>query len=70
MSSESHNGFGFAMQGLPWTLLAPGFREKSWVSGNRRFRLLEFSAPFHEPDWCVSAHAGYPPPVCPFIRST
>ena len=59
MSSESHNGFGFGLQDIPWTQLAPGLREKTHQSGERRFRILELSDPFREPDWCMRAHAGY-----------
>ena len=47
------------MRGLPWTVLAPGLREKACVSEEHRFRLLEFLEPFQELDWCVRAHAGY-----------
>ena len=59
MSSDSHNGFGFGIEGIPWTQLAPGLREKRDEAGERRFRLLEFSEPFQEPDWCMKRHAGY-----------
>lgn len=59
MPAESHGSFGFALQHLPWSQLAPGLREKVHISGPRKFRLLEFSEPFREPDWCVTGHAGY-----------
>ncbi len=59
MPSDTHDGFGCGLQGIPWTQLAPGLREKSHDSGERRFRILEFSEPFREPDWCMRAHAGY-----------
>lgn len=47
------------MQTVPWTQLAPGLREKAHDAGERRFRILEFSEPFEEPDWCVNGHTGY-----------
>lgn len=47
------------MQIAPWTQLVPGLREKAYDVGERRFRILEFSEPFEEPDWCLKEHTGY-----------
>ena len=44
---------------LPWEQSDPGARSKTFVSGNRRIRLVEFSEGFIEPDWCRKGHAGY-----------
>lgn len=51
--------FVFPLDELPWQQIAPGLREKSQTSGKVRFRIVEFSSSFVEPDWCVKAHAGY-----------
>lgn len=59
MPSHTHRAFGFDLQRVPWTQLAPGLREKACVSGKRRFRILEFCEPFRETDWCLQGHVGY-----------
>lgn len=59
MYSANHDGFGASLNSLPWNQLAPGLRDKVYETRQRRFRILEFSEPFEEPDWCIKGHAGY-----------
>ncbi len=59
MSSVNHDGFGAPLISLPWNQLAPGLRDKVYETRQRRFRILEFSEPFQEQDWCMKGHAGY-----------
>ncbi|ELP34497.1 hypothetical protein RBSWK_01583 [Rhodopirellula baltica SWK14] len=44
---------------IAWDNFAPGAREKRVTRDNTSLRLLEFSPPFVEHDWCVKSHAGY-----------
>ncbi|MCU0897971.1 MAG: hypothetical protein MUC55_10755 [Burkholderiales bacterium] len=44
---------------LPWTETAPGAREKAFVTGGKRLRLLELTGEFQEASWCNRAHFGY-----------
>ncbi|WP_236615643.1 cupin domain-containing protein [Rhodopirellula europaea] len=44
---------------MPWVELAPGAREKRVAHGEGVLRLVEFSPPFTENDWCVKGHNGY-----------
>lgn len=59
MSSAGHHEFRHNLAGQPWKQLATGLREKSHSIDERRFRLVEFSEPFREPDWCFQGHSGY-----------
>jgi quercetin dioxygenase-like cupin family protein len=42
---------------LPWESPEPGLRQKAFVSGNQRLRLIEFSNQFEEKGWCTKGHA-------------
>ena len=42
-----------------WESPASGIRYKSFIKGNQRIRLVEFSEGFEEVDWCIKGHAGY-----------
>jgi hypothetical protein len=44
---------------LPWVTIAPGAREKRAFRGCIVVRLLEFSPPFVEHEWCLKPHTGY-----------
>lgn len=44
---------------MQWQSLAKGVRSKSFVQGNRKLRLVEFSKGFIEEDWCAKGHIGY-----------
>lgn len=44
---------------LPWTEVAPGAREKAFVTAGKRLRLVELTSDFKEADWCIRAHFGY-----------
>lgn len=44
---------------LPWTTLADGAQEKRLVRDRYVMRLLEFTPPFVEKEWCVKSHTGY-----------
>ncbi len=42
-----------------WRSLAPGAREKRISRSNVVLRLLEFSPPYVEHEWCTQPHVGY-----------
>ncbi|HWI55111.1 MAG TPA: hypothetical protein VNT57_05435 [Desulfobacteria bacterium] len=42
-----------------WESPGNGVRFKSFLKGNQRLRLVEFSEGFEEKDWCTRGHAGY-----------
>ncbi len=42
-----------------WEAHSQSMRFKSFVRGNQRVRLVEFSEGFEEKDWCTKGHAGY-----------
>lgn len=44
---------------LAWEDVAPGAREKAFVAGDKRLRLLELSGEYREADGCTRAHHGY-----------
>ncbi len=44
---------------IPWLDIAPGAGEKRFACNGTVIRLLEFSPPFVEHDWCIKPHAGY-----------
>lgn len=44
---------------MPWSDVAPGLRQKACDFGGNRFRIVEFSQDFVEPDWCLKGHDGY-----------
>jgi len=44
---------------IDWDNPALGVRYKSYIKGNQRIRLVEFSADFVEEDWCTKGHRGY-----------
>ena len=53
------NRFVFPLRDLPREEVAPGLRGKAHVSGEQRFRIVEFTTPFEETAWCTKAHAGH-----------
>jgi len=44
---------------LPWQSPLPNIRFKVYEQDDKRIRLVEYSAGFEEPDWCVKGHIGY-----------
>ena len=46
-------------ESLPWRTDTPGLRTKTFVDGNKKIRLAEFSSEFREPGWCIRSHQGY-----------
>lgn len=44
---------------LAWEEVAPGAREKAFVAGGKRVRLLELSGDYREPDGSTRARYGY-----------
>lgn len=44
---------------LPWQAPMHGLRVKAYQQDGKRLRLVEFSAEFVEPDWCVNGHVGF-----------
>jgi len=44
---------------LAWESPAAGVRQKAFIQGGQRIRLVEFSDNFVEADWCRKGHAGY-----------
>ncbi|NNE01453.1 MAG: cupin domain-containing protein [Pirellulaceae bacterium] len=59
MANQEVPAFGHCLSAQPWQQLADGLREKSCDVGPQRFRIVEFSEPFEEPEWCYRGHAGY-----------
>lgn len=53
---------------IPWESPIPGIRQKSFIKGKEKLRLVEFSQDFVEPDWCVKGHVGYVISGCLFIE--
>lgn len=45
-------------ENIEWTNGGTGVRFKSFVNGNQRLRIVEFSDEFVEDDWCEYGHAG------------
>ena len=43
---------------LPWDSTGTGVRSKTFVDGNRRVRMVEFSEGFEEDGWCTKGHEG------------
>ena len=46
-------------ENIAWESPSDGVCYKSYVKGNQRIRLVEFSEGFEEADWCTKGHAGY-----------
>ena len=44
---------------ISWKSAYPGQREKSYVEGNQRIRLVELSDEYAEEEWCEKEHIGY-----------
>ena len=53
------SGYVIGFDGFPWEDVSPGLRQKVFVIGKNRMRLLELAEGFEEKDWCEKAHAGY-----------
>ena len=44
---------------IEWQSTLPGARFKGYRSGEKRIRLVEFTAEFVEPHWCERGHIGF-----------
>ena len=44
---------------MSWESVYSGQREKSYIEGNQRIRLVEISDGYTEEDWCEKEHLGY-----------
>ena len=44
---------------MSWESVYRGQREKAYVEGNRRIRLVELTDEYAEEDWCEKEHLGY-----------
>jgi len=44
---------------MKWESHAVGVRDKTFIRGEERIRLVEFSEQFVEEDWCTKGHIGY-----------
>jgi len=44
---------------MNWKSPASGVRQKVFLQGDQKIRLVEFSDGFEEKDWCTNGHAGY-----------
>ena len=44
---------------MPWEETMAGVRSKVMIRGDQRLRLVEFTNPFADRDWCLKAHIGY-----------
>lgn len=56
MSSTASTKVDFSA--LPWQSTAPGVRFKAVTRQGKKLRLVEFSAEFVEPGWCLKGHLG------------
>lgn len=52
------NTYRIDFDGLEWESPIPGMRQKVFSDGERRVRLVEYSAEM-EPHWCDRGHHGY-----------
>lgn len=46
-------------ESIEWQSLAPGFREKKLLLGNKLLRLLELSDDLQHGEWCLKGHTGF-----------
>ena len=46
-------------ENMSWESGYPGQRQKAYVEGNQRIRLVELSDKYAEEDWCEKEHLGY-----------
>lgn len=53
--NNPHVDFG----SIPWNTVAEGAKEKRIIRDGCIMRLLEFTPPFKETEWCHKAHSGY-----------
>ena len=44
---------------LEWETPSNGVRQKLFLKGDQRIRLLRFYDDFFEKDWCINGHIGY-----------
>ena len=44
---------------ISWEQAFVGQRQKAYVEGNHRIRLVELSDEYAEEDWCIQEHLGY-----------
>ena len=53
------SGYEIDFEKFDWEEIAPGKRQKVFVLGKNRMRLLELSENFQEETWCIKAHTAY-----------
>lgn len=53
------SGYEIDFEKFDWQEIAPGKRQKVFVLGKNRMRLLELSKNFQEETWCTKAHSAY-----------
>lgn len=46
-------------ESISWENVYPGQRQKSYVEGNKRIRLVELTDEYAEEEWCEKEHLGY-----------
>lgn len=46
-------------ESMEWEKPAEGVKIKDYEQDSKKFRLVEFSKEFVEPDWCTKGHIGY-----------
>jgi|WetSurMetagenome_2_1015567.scaffolds.fasta_scaffold308021_1 hypothetical protein len=44
---------------IPWQSPVPGGRFKTYLEGDRRLSLVEFSREYADIEWCTRGHIGY-----------
>ena len=53
------SGYEIEFKNFDWEEVAPGLRQKTFVLGKNRLRLLELSKDFKEKKWCLKSHTAY-----------
>jgi hypothetical protein len=53
------NNYLINFKKIKWNIIAPGFREKTHIDKNKKFRIIEFTDELDEENWCLKGHIGY-----------
>ena len=59
LSKEGNVDTVIHFDALGWETPCAGVRCKTFQLHHKRMRLVEYSADFIEPDWCMKGHTGY-----------
>lgn len=53
------SGYAINFDDHAWEVISPGMRQKSFMLGGNRMRLIELTEELAEIEWCLKAHIGY-----------